>query len=107
MLSPTGEYALRAVTYLAKHQPDWPIPGRQIAEEADIPPRTFRKSWAIWCVRASWRRPAGEALPEPLSGRLGAILGDVNGAASRTPAISSPSRRYCSELARRPRFWPE
>ncbi len=43
MLSLTSEYALRAMTYLAKHQPDWPIPGKQIAEEADIPPKYLSK----------------------------------------------------------------
>ena len=43
MLSLTSEYALRAMTHLAKHQPDWPIPGKQIAEEAGIPPKYLSK----------------------------------------------------------------
>lgn len=39
MLSLTSEYGLRAMTHLAKHQADWPVPGKQIAEEAGIPPK--------------------------------------------------------------------
>ncbi len=37
MLSLTGEYALRAMVYLAEHAEDWPIPGRTVAEDAGIP----------------------------------------------------------------------
>ncbi len=37
MLSLTGEYALRAMAYLAEHAEDWPIPGRRVAEGAGIP----------------------------------------------------------------------
>ncbi len=37
MLSLTSEYALRAMIYLAQHVDDWPIPGRKIAEEANVP----------------------------------------------------------------------
>ncbi len=37
MLSLTGEYALRAMVYLAEHAEDWPIPGRTVAEGAEIP----------------------------------------------------------------------
>lgn len=37
MFSLTGEYALRALIYMAQHVDDWPIPGRVIAQQADIP----------------------------------------------------------------------
>lgn len=37
MFSLTGEYALRALIYMAQHVDDWPIPGRVIAQEASIP----------------------------------------------------------------------
>jgi len=37
MLSRTSEYALMAVVYLTRHEEEWPIPGRQIAEELGIP----------------------------------------------------------------------
>ncbi len=37
MISRTSEYALQAVIHLARHVDDWPIPGRKIAEETDIP----------------------------------------------------------------------
>lgn len=37
MLSLTGEYALRAMVYLARHQQEGPIPGHRIAAELDIP----------------------------------------------------------------------
>lgn len=37
MISLTGEYALRAMIYLQRHRADWPISGRKIAEQADIP----------------------------------------------------------------------
>jgi len=43
MLSLTGEYALRAMIYLARHAYDWPIPGHRIAEQAGIPPRYLSK----------------------------------------------------------------
>ncbi len=39
MLSRTGEYALRAVVYLAQNEDDWPIPGPQIARETKISPK--------------------------------------------------------------------
>ncbi len=39
MLSLTGEYALRAMVYLAQHIDDWPIPGQTIAKETKIPRR--------------------------------------------------------------------
>ena len=38
MLSLTSEYALRAMIHLAQHVDDWPIPGKDIAEHAGIPP---------------------------------------------------------------------
>jgi Rrf2 family protein len=37
LLSLTGEYALRAVVYLARHIDDGPIPGRQIAADLEVP----------------------------------------------------------------------
>lgn len=43
MLSVTSEYALRAMIYLATHESDWPITGRTIAEQAQIPPRYLSK----------------------------------------------------------------
>ena len=39
MISRTGEYALRAMVYLTRHLDDWPIAGRKIAEETNIPPK--------------------------------------------------------------------
>lgn len=43
MLSLTSEYALRALIHLAQHEGDGPIPGRRIAETADIPPKYLAK----------------------------------------------------------------
>lgn len=37
MISLTGEYALRAMIYLARHRDEWPISGSRIAEQANIP----------------------------------------------------------------------
>jgi Rrf2 family transcriptional regulator, iron-sulfur cluster assembly transcription factor len=37
MISLTGEYALRAMVYLARHSTEWPISGPRIAEGAGIP----------------------------------------------------------------------
>lgn len=37
MLTRTGEYALRALVHLTRNEKDWPIPGRRIAEETEIP----------------------------------------------------------------------
>ncbi len=37
MISLTGEYALRAMIYLAQHREEWPICGPRIAKEAGIP----------------------------------------------------------------------
>jgi Rrf2 family protein len=37
MLSVTGEYALRAMVYLARNAEFWPIPGPRIAEAAGVP----------------------------------------------------------------------
>jgi Rrf2 family protein len=39
MLSITGEYALRAMVFLAKNQDSWPIPGPRIAQAAGVPPK--------------------------------------------------------------------
>ncbi len=43
MLTLTSEYALQAVIYLARHEDEQPIPGREIAEHAQIPPRYLSK----------------------------------------------------------------
>jgi Rrf2 family transcriptional regulator, iron-sulfur cluster assembly transcription factor len=37
MISLTGEYALRAMTFLAQRRDEWPISGPRIADEAKIP----------------------------------------------------------------------
>lgn len=37
MLSVTGEYALRAMVFLARNTDSWPIPGPRIAEAAGVP----------------------------------------------------------------------
>ena len=37
MISRTSEYALQAMIHLAQHVDEWPIAGRQIAEETGIP----------------------------------------------------------------------
>ncbi len=39
MLSRTGEYALRAVVYLAQNEDSWPIPGPEIARATKISPK--------------------------------------------------------------------
>lgn len=39
MFSRTGEYAVRAVVHLARHEADWPISGPTIARKTDIPPK--------------------------------------------------------------------
>lgn len=39
MISLTGEYALRAMIFLARHRDDWPISGPRIAEAVGIPPK--------------------------------------------------------------------
>jgi len=39
MISLTGEYALRAMIFLARRRDEWPIPGPRIAREAGIPPK--------------------------------------------------------------------
>jgi len=43
MLTLTGEYALRALIYLAQHSNACPIPGRRIAESAEIPVKYLSK----------------------------------------------------------------
>ncbi len=37
MISRTGEYALRAMIFLARHREEWPISGPRVAREAGIP----------------------------------------------------------------------
>jgi Rrf2 family protein len=37
VLSVTGEYALRAMVFLARNPDSWPIPGPRIAEAAGVP----------------------------------------------------------------------
>jgi len=39
MLSQTGQYALRALVFLAGHEKDWPITGPRIARETGVPSR--------------------------------------------------------------------
>ncbi len=43
MLTLTSEYALRAMIYLAQHPESWPVPGRKIAESAEIPAKYLSK----------------------------------------------------------------
>jgi Rrf2 family protein len=43
MLTRTSEYALRALIYLAQHEDSWPIPGREVAEHAEVPPKYLSK----------------------------------------------------------------
>jgi Rrf2 family protein len=43
MLTLTSEYALRALIYLTQHAQEWPIPGRRIAEGAEIPAKYLSK----------------------------------------------------------------
>lgn len=72
MLSLTSEYGLRAMTHLAKHQADWPVPGKQIAEEAGIPPKYPSMVLAdlvrVGLLEATRGRSAARA-PERSSGR--------------------------------------
>jgi Rrf2 family protein len=39
----TGEYALRALIYLAQHSDQWPIPGGEIARGAKVPAKYLQK----------------------------------------------------------------
>ena len=39
----TGEYAVRAMIHLARHRDEFPIPGWQIAEQANIPAKYLSK----------------------------------------------------------------
>ncbi len=43
MLSLTGQYALRALIFLAQHVDEWPIPGKRIAQETEIPAKYLSK----------------------------------------------------------------
>ena len=43
MLTLSSEYALQAMIYLARHQDRCPIPGREIAQQADIPAKYLSK----------------------------------------------------------------
>lgn len=43
MISLSGQYALRAMIYLAQHAADCPIPGRVIAGHTDIPAKYLSK----------------------------------------------------------------
>jgi len=43
MFSLTGEYALRAMIYLAQHEAQWPIPGKRIAAQSGIPAKYLSK----------------------------------------------------------------
>ncbi len=43
MLTLTGEYALRAMIYLAQHEEEWPITGKSIAAGAAIPAKYLSK----------------------------------------------------------------
>lgn len=43
MLTLSSQYALRAMIYMAQHVDQWPIPGRIIAKEAQIPPKYLSK----------------------------------------------------------------
>lgn len=43
MLSLSSHYALRAVIYIARHEEDCPIPGREVAEGAAIPRKYLLK----------------------------------------------------------------
>ena len=51
MISLTGEYALRAMIFLARHRDEWPISGPVIAQEAGIP-RKYLSSVLADLVRA-------------------------------------------------------
>lgn len=43
MLSRTGQYALRAMIFLARHVEDWPIPAPRVAAQTRIPHRYLSK----------------------------------------------------------------
>lgn len=43
MLSRTGEYALRAMIYLARHADEWPIAGRRVAAATRVPGKYLSK----------------------------------------------------------------
>lgn len=63
MLSHTGQYALRAVVYLATHEDEWPIAGARIARETRVPARYLS---AILCDLVRVRLL--EASPGPTGG---------------------------------------
>lgn len=43
MLTMTSQYALRAMVHLARHEDDWPVPGREIAAQTQIPAKYLSK----------------------------------------------------------------
>ncbi len=43
MLTRTGEYALRAMVYLVRHEEDWPLVGKEIAGATKIPAKYLSK----------------------------------------------------------------
>jgi len=51
MFSVTGEYALRAMVFLARNRDSWPIPGPQIADASGVP-RKYLSSILADLVRA-------------------------------------------------------
>ena len=63
MISRTGQYALRAMVFLAKHQKDTPIAGPRIAHETQVPAKYLS---AI--LRALVRHGLLEANPGPNGG---------------------------------------
>jgi len=79
MISLTGEYALRAMVYLAKNRKDWPISGPRIAEGANIPSK-YLSSILADLVRAGLLtgtrgKSGGFQITRPIEGiRLAEIL---------------------------------
>lgn len=42
-MTKSSEYALRALVFLVQHEDRWPIPGREIAQGANIPAKYLQK----------------------------------------------------------------
>ncbi len=63
MINHTGQYAMRAVVFLAQHQEEWPIAGARIASETKVPAKYLSS-----ILRTLVRNGLLEANPGPNGG---------------------------------------